>query len=229
MGFGSRREMKIMVKQGRITVDGVLATDSGQQVDPNQQTIHVDGQPVRFQRHFYVLLHKPGGVITATEDPRKQTVMDVLPPDLLHRDLFPVGRLDRDTEGLLLLTTDGDLAHRLLSPKWHVDKRYLARVDRDLDQSDVPAFLAGVTLEDGYTCMPARLEILAPQEAIVTVQEGKYHQVKRMFEARGKTVTYLKRLSMGPLALGDLPLGGARPLHEAEIQTLYDSAGLARP
>jgi 16S rRNA pseudouridine516 synthase len=229
MAVGSRREVKEIIKQRRVSVDGVVATDPGMQVDPAEQAVTVDGARLGYQKHFYVLLHKPGGVITATEDPRKRTVMDVLPPELLRPDLFPVGRLDRDTEGLLLLTTDGELGHRLLSPKWHVDKRYFVRTDRELEEADVPAFAGGITLEDGYVCMPARLEVLAPTEAIVTIQEGKYHQVKRMFGARGKTVIYLKRLSMGPLALGDLPLGAARSLEESEVATLYASAGLARP
>lgn len=229
MNLGSRKDLKVMVKHGRVTVDGVPASDSGMQVDPDVQVIAVDGDVVRFQQHFYVLLHKPGGVITATEDPRKETVMDVLPEQFRHRTLFPVGRLDKDTEGLLLLTTDGELGHRLLSPKWHVDKQYFVRSERPLSEADVPAFAAGIVLEDGYECMPARLEILADHEAIVTIQEGKYHQVKRMFEARQNKVAYLKRLSMGPLALGDLPYGEARHLTDPEIQALYDSAGLARP
>lgn len=229
MAVGSRREVKEIVRQRRVAVDGVVVTDPGLQVDPAEQAVTVDGTRLGYQKHFHVLLHKPGGVITATEDPRKQTVMDVLPPDLLRPDLFPVGRLDRDTEGLLLLTTDGELGHRLLSPKWHVDKRYFVRTERELEPSDVPAFAGGLTLEDGYECMPARLEVLAPTEAIVTIQEGKYHQVKRMFGVRGKPVIYLKRLSMGPLDLGDLPLGQARPLTPEEAAVLYQSAGLAQP
>lgn len=229
MGVGSRKEIRELVRRGRITVDGEIATDAGQPVDPDIQAIAVDGVTVAFQRHFYVLLHKPGGVITATADRNKPTVMDLLPAELRHRDLVPVGRLDRDTEGLLLLTTDGELGHRLLSPKWHVDKRYLARLDRPVERADVPAFAAGLRLEDGYDCMPASLELLAPLEAVCTIQEGKYHQVKRMFAARGKTVVYLKRLTFGPLALGDLPLGEARPLTEPEIAALYASAALARP
>lgn len=229
MGLGSRKDLKAMVKAGRISVDGVVARDSGMQVDPTAVTITVDGEPLVYQKHFYVLLHKPGGVITATEDPRQTTVLHVLPEPLKHRDLFPVGRLDKETEGLLLLTTDGDLAHRLLSPRWHVPKRYLARVDAPLEPSDAEAFAAGVTLEDGYVTLPGGLEITGAQEGIVTISEGKYHQVKRMFEACGKHVVYLKRLSMGPLELGDLPHGEARPLHPGEVAALYGSAGLAQP
>lgn len=229
MAVGSRKEIKAMAKAGRIVVDGVTVRDPGVQVDPQSAAIIVDGQPVAYQKHFYVLLHKPGGVITATDDPRQKTVLDVLPEELKHRDLFPVGRLDKETEGLLLLTTDGDLGHRLLSPKWHVPKRYLARVDAPLEESDPDAFAAGIELEDGYVTLPGRLEITAPQEGIVTIHEGKYHQVKRMFEARGKRVVYLKRLSMGPLSLGDLPYGESRPLSEEEIAAIYESAGMQRP
>ncbi|MFZ5816392.1 MAG: pseudouridine synthase [Bacillota bacterium] len=229
MGVGSRKELKGMIKAGRVLVDGQVARDPGISVDPAAVQIAVDGQVLAYQKHFWVLLHKPGGVITATDDPRQRTVLDVLPPELKHRELFPVGRLDKDTEGLLLLTTDGELGHRLLSPRWHVPKRYLARVDGPLSPADAEAFAAGVELEDGYVTMPGRLEITGPQEGIVTIHEGKYHQVKRMFEARGRRVLYLKRLSMGPLTLGDLPYGQARPLTAAEVAALYDSAGLPRP
>jgi 16S rRNA pseudouridine516 synthase len=228
VGVGSRREAKELIKAGRVRVDGAAATDPAMQVDPALQRVVVDGEPVGYQRHFHVMLHKPAGVITATEDPHKQTVMDVLPEAFRKwRSLAPVGRLDKETEGLLLLTTDGELTHRLLSPKWHVDKTYFVRVERPLSPADVPAFEAGLILEDGYLCMPARLEILAPTEARVTIQEGKYHQVKRMFGVRGKPVTYLKRLSMGPLDLGALPLGEVRALTDSEVAALYESAGLA--
>ncbi len=229
MGAGSRKDLKGMIRAGRVIVDGVAVRDPGVQVDVATAKILVDGEPLRYQRHFWVLLHKPGGVITATNDPRQRTVLDVLPEALRHRDLFPVGRLDKDTEGLLLLTTDGELGHRLLSPKWHVPKRYLARVDAPLDPSDAEAFAEGVPLDDGYVTLPGRLEIVAPREGIVTIHEGKYHQVKRMFEARGKQVVYLKRLTMGPLALGELPYGEARPLTGDEVVRLYESAGLAQP
>lgn len=227
MGVGSRRELKEMVKDRRVTVDGEIVRDPGLQVDPDRQAISVDGKAVAYRRHLHVLLHKPGGVITATEDPRAATVMDLLPPSLSHRELAPVGRLDKDTEGFLLLTTDGDLTHRLLSPKWHVPKRYLARVDMPLQADDPAAFAAGVTIDDGYVCLPAGLEILGAHEAIVTLHEGRYHQVKRMFAARGKQVVYLKRLSMGPLELGDLPLGESRALTQAESDALYAAAALA--
>ncbi|MGE5675186.1 MAG: pseudouridine synthase [Mycobacterium leprae] len=226
MGVGSRREVKAYIHGGRVKVDGAVVDDPGLQVDPDMQSIVYDGESLTYQQHFHVMLHKPGGVITATEDPRKKTVMDVLPPELVKRNLGPVGRLDKDTEGLLLLTTDGELAHRLLSPKYHVPKRYLARLDLPLVPSDPPAFEAGIVLEDGYECLPAQLEIVSSHEGIATLHEGKYHQVKRMFKAVGKEVVYLKRLSMGPLELGDLPLGEARTLTEGEVAALYAACGV---
>lgn len=229
MGFGSRRELRGLLKAGRVTVDGAVITDPRTLVDPGESAIEVDGEPVRFRRHFHVLLHKPSGVITATADPRQPTVMDALPEELRRGDLVPVGRLDKDTEGLLLLTTDGTLAHRLLSPRWHQPKRYLARVDLPLEPADQEAFAAGVALRDGYVTLPARLEIVGPQEGMVTIHEGKYHQVRRMFAARGKRVVYLKRVAMGPLSLGDLPRGAARPLTEEEVAALYRSASLPNP
>jgi len=229
MGFGSRKELGALIRAGRVTVDGMTVTDPATPVDPAGGGVAVDGRPVAFQRHFHVLLHKPAGVITATEDPRQPTVMEVLPPELRRRDLFPVGRLDKETEGLLLLTTDGTLAHRLLSPRWHQPKRYLAQVDAPLGPGDEAAFAAGIALEDGYVTLPGQLEIVGPQEGIVTIYEGKYHQVRRMFAALGKRVVYLRRLSMGPLVLGDLPRGAARPLTEAEVEALYASASLSHP
>jgi len=230
LGQGTRREVKDLIRQGRVTVDGVPASDPGQPVDPTAQQIAVDGVVLHYQRHFHVLLHKPAGVITATADARWQTVMDILPPQLRRPDLVPVGRLDRDTEGLLLLTTDGELCHRLISPRWHVPKRYLARLDGPVTEADREAFAAGMTLADGYRCLPAQLEIGPdPTEAVVTLYEGKYHQVKRMFLARGRKVIYLKRLSMGPLELGDLPRGAARSLTADEEAALYRVTGLARP
>jgi len=229
LNLGSRTEMKELIRNGRISVEGRIATDPGEHVDPETMQIAVDREPVTYRRHYHVLLHKPAGLITANDDPRARTVMDVLPDVLRFRGLFPVGRLDKDTEGLLLLTTDGELGHRLLSPKWHVDKRYFVRLDHPVDLADPDAFTAGIVLEDGYRCMPARLVLLpAADEAEVIIQEGKYHQVKRMFTARGNQVVYLKREQMGPLHLGDLPIGAARLLTDAEATALYASARLAQ-
>ena len=179
------------------------------------------------RRFTYVLLHKPGGVITATEDRRQETVMELLPQELRRVGLAPVGRLDKDTEGLLLLTNDGELTHRLLSPKYHVDKRYFARVDGHLTAAHAEAFAKGMTLGDGLKCLPARLEILPDNGCIVTVREGKFHQVKRMLASCGAPVAYLKRLSIGPLVLGDeLGRGEHRMLREEEVAALYRTCGL---
>ena len=204
-GKKSRREVREMVRQGRVLVDGKPAPAADMKVDPQTAVILLDGEPLGYEKFTYVMLHKPAGVLTATEDRRQETVLDLLPPELRRRALSPVGRLDKDTEGLLLLTNDGQLAHRLLSPKSHVDKVYYARVDGALEPGDIAAFAAGMTLGDGLECLPAGLEILSPTEALVTLREGKFHQVKRMLAARGKPVLYLKRLSMGRLRLDPAP------------------------
>ena len=226
-GRWSRREVKDLVRQGRVRIDGMTARTAEEKLDPDAAAISVDGQPVETERFTYVMLHKPAGVLSATEDSRQSTVLDLLPPELRKRGLSPVGRLDKDTEGLLLLTDDGELAHRLLSPKYHVDKRYFARVDGPLDQADVDAFAAGMTLGDGLMCLPAGLEPLAEGTCIVTLREGKFHQVKRMLATRGAPVLYLKRLSMGPLTLdAELPIGGWRELTAEETASLRCTVGL---
>ena len=202
-GKKSRREVKLLVKQGRILVDGVPASAPEMKVDPAVSEILLDGENIGYQKFTYIMLHKPAGVLSAVEDKRQKTVLDLLPEELQRRNLSPVGRLDKDTEGLLLLTNDGELTHRLLSPRYHVDKVYYARVDGRLEEADCAAFAAGITLGDGLECMPAGLEILSDSEALVTLQEGKFHQVKRMLAFCGKPVVYLKRLSMGPLRLDE--------------------------
>lgn len=220
-GKKSRREVREMVRQGRVLVDGKPAPAADMKVDPQTAVILLDGEPLGYEKFTYVMLHKPAGVLTATEDRRQETVLDLLPPELRRRALSPVGRLDKDTEGLLLLTNDGQLAHRLLSPKSHVDKVYYARVDGALEPGDIEAFAAGMTLGDGLECLPAGLEILSPTEALVTLREGKFHQVKRMLAARGKPVLYLKRLSMGRLRLDPALAPGAwRMLTEEERSAL---------
>lgn len=220
-GKKSRREVREMVRQGRVLVDGKPAPAADMKVDPQTAVILLDGEPLGYEKFTYVMLHKPAGVLTATEDRRQETVLDLLPPELRRRALSPVGRLDKDTEGLLLLTNDGQLAHRLLSPKSHVDKVYYARVDGALEPGDIAAFAAGMTLGDGFECLPAGLEILSPTEALVTLREGKFHQVKRMLAARGKPVLYLKRLSMGRLRLDPALAPGAwRMLTEEERSVL---------
>lgn len=224
-GRWSRREVRELVRAGRVTVDGAIARAADEKYDPTA-AFAVDGVPVSGERLVYLMLHKPAGLISATEDPKKATVLDLLPPHLRRVGLFPAGRLDRDTEGLLLLTNDGALAHGLLSPRRHVDKRYLVRTDGPLSAADQAAFAAGLALEDGLHCLPARLELLAGNDALVTIQEGKYHQIKRMTAARGRQVVYLKRLSMGPLALDPaLEPGQWRPLTGEELAALRTAAG----
>lgn len=226
-GKWSRREVKALVRQGLVRVDGRLAASAEDKLDPAATVITVAGETISLCRFTYVMLHKPAGVLTATEDRKQPTVLDLLPPELRRIGLAPVGRLDKDTEGLLLLTNDGELAHRLLSPKYHVDKRYLARVDGELSAADTEAFARGMTLGDGLECLPAGLEVLPDRVCIVTLREGKFHQVKRMLAARGAPVLYLKRLSMGPLTLDDsLAAGAYRLLRAEEILALYRACGL---
>lgn len=226
-GKWSRREVKALVRQGLVRVDGRLAASAEDKLDPAAAVVTVAGETIALHRFTYVLLHKPAGVLTATEDRKQPTVLDLLPPELRRIGLAPVGRLDKDTEGLLLLTNDGELAHRLLSPKYHVDKRYLARVDGELSAADAEAFARGMTLGDGLECLPAGLEVLPDRVCVVTLREGKFHQVKRMLAARGAPVLYLKRLSMGPLTLDDsLAAGAYRLLRAEEISALYRVCGL---
>ena len=221
-GHWSRREVKDLVRQGRVLADGRPAARPEDKFDPERVRLSVDGLEVDCAPFVYLMLHKPAGLLSATEDRNQKTVLDLLPEHLRRRGLFPVGRLDKDTEGLLLLTNDGPLGHRLLAPKKHVDKVYFVRVDGTLDGADAAAFRAGMTLEDGLRCLPAELEVLDPASTgLVTLREGKYHQVKRMLAHRGKPVTYLKRLSMGPVALDpDLAPGAWRPLTEEERAAL---------
>ncbi len=226
-GRWSRREVKLLVRQGLVRLNGAAAGSAEEKCDPETAVITVNGETVVLRRFTYVLLHKPGGVLTATEDRRQETVMELLPQELRRVGLAPVGRLDKDTEGLLLLTNDGELTHRLLSPKYHVDKRYFARVDGHLTAAHAEAFAKGMTLGDGLKCLPARLEILPDSGCIVTVREGKFHQVKRMLASCGAPVVYLKRLSMGPLVLGDeLGRGEHRMLRDEEVAALYRTCGL---
>lgn len=226
-GRWSRREVKLLVRQGLVRLNGAAAISAEEKCDPETAVITVNGETVVLRRFTYVLLHKPGGVLTATEDRRQETVMELLPQELRRVGLAPVGRLDKDTEGLLLLTNDGELTHRLLSPKYHVDKRYFARVDGHLTAAHAEAFAKGMTLGDGLKCLPARLEILPDSGCIVTVREGKFHQVKRMLVSCGAPVVYLKRLSMGPLVLGDeLGRGEHRMLRDEEVAALYRTCGL---
>jgi len=211
----SRSEARELVRSGRVCVDGAAVTQPDARVEPER--VSVDGQSLGGRRFHYLMLDKPAGVLSATQDGRGETVLGLLPAEYRRLALFPVGRLDQDTTGLLLLTNDGDFAHRVISPRSGIRKRYIAEVDGELTPADVEAFAQGLTLADGTRCLPARLELLGDRRCAVTVTEGKYHQVKRMLASRGAPVILLRRMSVGALVLdGTLGPGGSRELTEAE-------------
>lgn len=219
-GASTRSQAKLLLKAGRVTVDGIPEKDGSRKIDPEKQTVALDGIPLGGQRRVVLMLNKPAGYVTATVDPVEKTVMELLPDSMKHQDLKPVGRLDKATEGLLLFTNDGDLLHRLISPRKAVPKVYYARHEGAAGEDDVLAFAEGLTLRDGTVCLPAKLEPLDAGESRIRVCEGKYHQVRRMMAARGMTVTYLERQQEGNLTLGDLPRGQVRELTPAEIEEL---------
>ncbi|SET01827.1 pseudouridine synthase [Paenibacillus sp. NFR01] len=228
MGAGSRSDIRKLAKQGQITVNGKVEKDSGAHADPYLDLIEVAGERIAYKEFIYLMMNKPAGVLSATEDKRDRTVLDLLKSKDAQFDPFPVGRLDKDTVGLLLLTNDGQLAHELLSPRKHVPKTYEATVEGDVDAADVAAFAAGVELDDGYVTQPAKLTVLSRERGSVvisqislTITEGKFHQVKRMFQAVGKKVTFLKRVSMGELRLDEsLKPGAYRELTAKELELL---------
>ena len=219
-GVGTRSQVKAILKSGRVTVDGKPEKDNSRKIDPAKNVICLDGEQLGGKRRVVVMLNKPAGFVTATEDPVEKTVMELLPAEMKYLDLKPVGRLDKATEGLLLFTNDGDLLHRLISPKKEVPKVYYAQHEGTATSEDVAAFASGLTLRDETVCLPAKLEPLGAGESLVTVCEGKYHQVRRMMASRNMTVTYLERRQEGCLTLGDLPRGQVRELTEAEIAAL---------
>ena len=224
-GLGTRSEVKSLLKAKRITVNGKVVTNGKVQVNPETDEILFDGEKIQYEEFVYIMMNKPKGVVSATEDNLHKTVLDLINPLYFKKGVFPVGRLDIDTNGLLFLTNDGELAHRLLSPKKHVTKIYQARVEGVMTEEDAVAFEKGIVLSDGTECMPARLDILSTtqDESIVQIhlKEGKFHQVKRMVKACGKTVVDLQRLTMGPLKFDEsLALGESRPLTEEELESL---------
>lgn len=226
LGYGTRKEIKQVVKKGFVTVNEKVVKDSGIQIDPENDTIVINGEEIEYKKYIYLMMNKPAGVISATYDKRDETVIDLLYMEDQVFEPFPVGRLDKDTVGLLLLTNDGDLNHKLISPKYHVDKVYYAEINAPITEKDIKAFENGVTLDDGYKCMSAKLSVIEnlddSSKVEVVVQEGKYHQVKRMFEARGKSVVYLKRTSFGNLPLDEsLEEGEYKELSESELAVLY--------
>ncbi|MBM7646491.1 16S rRNA pseudouridine516 synthase [Scopulibacillus daqui] len=224
-GLGSRKDVKKLLKQGKVVVNDCFIKDPKQHVFPETDIIYVNNEPVIYKAFTYFMLNKPKGVISATKDDSQQTVLDLLDSKDRLPQLFPVGRLDKNTTGLLLITNDGQLAHRLLSPKHHVNKTYIAKIDGTVTQEDVQCFQKGIKLEDDYVTLPSKLEILTSasvSEVKITISEGKFHQIKRMFLAVGKKVIDLKRLTMGPLVLDqELKLGEYRPLTEEEIRKLF--------
>lgn len=224
MGIGTRKEIRKLAKAGRIKINGSVADDPSIHIVPEEDRITVDGAEIDYREHIYLMMNKPQGVITATEDKSEEVVTDLLEEEHRVFTPFPVGRLDKDTEGLLLITNDGKLAHHLLSPKKHVPKTYYAEIAGMVTDEDILAFKSGVTLDDGYQTLPGELTILragSQSEVKLTIYEGKYHQVKRMFAAVGKKVLFLKRIAMGPLTLDpDLEPGEYRELTAEELSLL---------
>lgn len=226
LGYGSRSELKKFCKNGLVKVNGKVINNPGVQVDTENDEIVFDGEKVNYKEFIYLMLNKPDGYISATFDKKDPIVLDLINKEDLVFEPFPVGRLDKDTEGLLVLTNDGQLAHRVLSPKKHVPKTYYAKVQGVVTDEDIKAFAEGVTLDDGYETMPAELVILKSDEISeieLTIHEGKFHQVKRMFESVDKKVIYLKRLSMGKLKLDEaLALGEYRELTDEEVKMIEE-------
>lgn len=224
-GYGTRKEVKQLVRQGKVTVNGVTAVDSAMHVDPETSIINIEGERLDYREFIYLMMNKPAGVISATFDNKLKTVIDLLPDKYKIFDPFPVGRLDRDTEGLLIITNDGELAHKLLSPKKRVPKTYYAIIDGMVTEKDVRHFSEGVILDDGYKTLPAQLKIIRQgdnSETEIVIYEGKFHQIKRMFEAVGKKVKFLMRISMGNIELDEnLQTGEFRELNQEEINMLY--------
>ena len=219
-GAGTRSQVKQILKSGRVTVDGRAEKDGSRKIDPGVQRVCLDGEALGGMRRCVLMLNKPEGYVTATEDKNDRTVMELLPEQYRHLDLKPVGRLDKATEGLLLFTNDGNLLHRLISPRKEIPKVYYARHEGTAGEADIEAFAAGLTLRDGLNCLPAKLEPLGPGESLITVCEGKYHQVRRMMASRNMTVLYLERRQESGLTLGSLPRGAVRELTEEEIDNL---------
>lgn len=221
MGFGSRKDVKQLVKRKKVRINEEIANKPNTHIDVEKDEVDVYGELVAYKEFIYLMLHKPPGVISATEDGYDQTVIDLLEVEDAHFAPFPVGRLDKDTEGLLLLTNDGKLAHSLTSPRREVEKTYFAKINGLVSEEHIEQFLNGITLDDGYEAKPGYLRIITAgeeSEIELTITEGKYHQVKRMFEAIGRRVTYLKRIRMGDITLDEnLPIGSYRELTEEEL------------
>ncbi|MCB2295356.1 rRNA pseudouridine synthase [Clostridium algoriphilum] len=227
LGHGTRKEVKALLKKGLVEIDGVIASDSATKVDPDKAVIKVSGEEINYRKYIYLIMNKPAGVVSATVDKHDETVIDLIDHEYHAFDPFPIGRLDKDTVGLLLITNDGELNHKLIAPKNHVNKVYYAEINKFVDAGNVNTFKKGVVIDDGYKCMPAILDIINADEngseVLITIQEGKFHQVKRMFESIDKKVVFLRRVSFGPLKLDeDLLEGQCRELSEQEISLLKE-------
>ncbi|MBQ7895759.1 MAG: rRNA pseudouridine synthase [Oscillospiraceae bacterium] len=224
MGISSRKDLKQIIKSGRVSIDGKAVKIPETKLDPENCCVEMDGEKLSYKKYHYYMIDKPCGVVTATEDGQQKTVLDLVTPEMRRMGLFPVGRLDKDTSGLLLLTDDGDFAHRVISPKSCVEKRYYAKVEGEMDKADIKAFEKGIVLADGTECLPAKLENLGEGCCAVTVMEGKYHQVRRMLASRGKPVLELRRLSIGELVLEEeLGSGNFRELTEDDLCRVFSS------
>ena len=217
-GVASRKEIRQLIRSGRVSVDGAAAASPEMKLDPYKALVCLDGTKIEYAKYHYYMMNKPAGVLSATDDGRQKTVLDLVTPEMRKIGIFPVGRLDKDTTGLLILTNDGEFAHRVISPRSEIVKVYHARTEAPVDEADITAFKEGLTLGDGTKCLPAGLKLLPDGSCLVEVMEGKYHQVKRMLSSRGKPVTELKRLSIGGLKLDKALLpGGFRALEENEL------------
>lgn len=217
-GVASRKEIRQLIRSGRVSVDGAAAASPEMKLDPYKALVCLDGTKIEYAKYHYYMMNKPAGVLSATDDGRQKTVLDLVTPEMRKIGLFPVGRLDKDTTGLLILTNDGEFAHRVISPRSGIVKVYHARTEAPVDEADITAFKEGLTLGDGTKCLPAGLKLLPDGSCLVEVMEGKYHQVKRMLSSRGKPVTELKRLSIGGLKLDKALLpGDFRALEENEL------------
>lgn len=222
MNIGTRSQVKTYIKQGMVTVGGVPAKKAEEKIDENKDIVCFRGETLSFQEFQYFMLNKPAGVVSATQDNTAKTVMDLLPSNI-KKDLFPVGRLDKDTEGLLLITNDGDLAHKLLSPKKHVDKTYLVGIEKSLSASDITSLEQGVDIGEDKLTLPAKVQVMNDTQIYLTIHEGKFHQVKRMLQAVDNRVLTLKRVSFGPLELDtNLASGECRELTQEEVTLLYE-------
>lgn len=219
----SRKDAGRAIRDKRVSVNGAVCCTVDAKVDPETDVIALDGEPLRYQKYVYYMMYKPEGVVSATEDRTEKTVLDILPPAYRRDGLFPAGRLDKDTTGLLILTDDGDFAHRMLSPKKHVEKVYIATLDRAPDEMVSDAFAAGITLADGTVCKEGQAVFLGNTRVEVTIREGKYHQVKRMFAALGYKVTALERVRIGALTLDrSIGAGGVKPLTPEEAAAVFE-------